>query len=810
MLKRTIWHSAQHARYLASFLEQRGTESDRPLLKTYLQGLPLTDMIWEEAWSPRQRAGNAPKACTARAVIRCGIDEAWRVKMATQAPKKIFVSYSHADDDACNAVFTHLQNLKHLDIDVDVWIDRDKIRAGDLWHPHIDQALDAADLAVLLISSAFLASDFIKRHELPHLRERHDRHGMRIIPILLKPCAWQSIAWLSATDIRPHGDHALSELGDIASSKVDRALGNIINNLADILRKPVDKSANRTPTTPTTPTTPPADASISSQEALAAVALVRDTVLRGIGEQARETLARTLVERVRQITKLSDEGVFNGVRFCVEYHLLNADDLVSPLLLKLTTADSSKNEDVDMLVKQLIQRSKHPDFGQEPIEVTTKFFARTREREDDWKNYFDALVATGLPALEPLTLTTLCTIRVLAGYLSPQYLVAGLMSRFNDDWRPVLNAYQRAIPDPKLRAGAFESLQASQWNCWLVWGPSVPICRCAMWSGAFALQFGYGDENNSLPLIELQVDESSNPRTLGPLAAGLGQERRHARPLRLSGRLRWGPWFLRADDGEPADDSDDMEKLDRLTNEPLAGKIGAALAQASLFSGKSLAHRHHTDGLVFQFDRLDHAARAPHTYFSAYLWVMFLVAARSTTPGGVPRLLRGKSYPAWPENEMERARVRDARLWEDLLPVFVHANIADANALDFQKRALVDNALQLLRQVWTRRAEMFHQDDVAQGIQFHLVSASDYTGCGCEVRYPSGDRLRALMHQRITAEADQAFASAIVVPAIAVGDEPRADELAGYFSTCHLPELVGDYYAFVATTKPVEATGRRR
>ena len=49
MLERTVWHTAQHVRQLASLLEQAGITPDRPLTKGDIRGLPLTDVIWDEA-----------------------------------------------------------------------------------------------------------------------------------------------------------------------------------------------------------------------------------------------------------------------------------------------------------------------------------------------------------------------------------------------------------------------------------------------------------------------------------------------------------------------------------------------------------------------------------------------------------------------------------------------------------------------------------------------------------------------------------------------------------------------------------------
>lgn len=49
MLERTVWHSTQHVRQLASLLEQAGVTPDRPLTAKDIQGLPLTEKVWDES-----------------------------------------------------------------------------------------------------------------------------------------------------------------------------------------------------------------------------------------------------------------------------------------------------------------------------------------------------------------------------------------------------------------------------------------------------------------------------------------------------------------------------------------------------------------------------------------------------------------------------------------------------------------------------------------------------------------------------------------------------------------------------------------
>ena len=49
MMERTVWHSTQHVRQVASLLEQAGVTPDRPLTADDIAGLPLTEKVWDEA-----------------------------------------------------------------------------------------------------------------------------------------------------------------------------------------------------------------------------------------------------------------------------------------------------------------------------------------------------------------------------------------------------------------------------------------------------------------------------------------------------------------------------------------------------------------------------------------------------------------------------------------------------------------------------------------------------------------------------------------------------------------------------------------
>ncbi len=120
----------------------------------------------------------------------------------------VFISYSHKDEDWKNRLVSHLgvlQSEGHLDI----WDDR-RIEAGDDWYPEIQKAIDTASVAILLISADFLTSKFILSEEVPRLLERREKDGLRIFPVIAKPCAWQHVKWLERMLVRPKDGRPIS------------------------------------------------------------------------------------------------------------------------------------------------------------------------------------------------------------------------------------------------------------------------------------------------------------------------------------------------------------------------------------------------------------------------------------------------------------------------------------------------------------------------------------------------------------------------------------------------------------------------
>jgi len=102
---------------------------------------------------------------------------------------KIFISYSHDDNTWYKKVVTNLKVLRYSGLDFETWSD-EKILAGDNWKAEIERALDTCSFAILLISTNFLASEFIQSNELPKLLESAQKKGTRLISLILSPCLY--------------------------------------------------------------------------------------------------------------------------------------------------------------------------------------------------------------------------------------------------------------------------------------------------------------------------------------------------------------------------------------------------------------------------------------------------------------------------------------------------------------------------------------------------------------------------------------------------------------------------------------------
>jgi hypothetical protein len=149
-------------------------------------------------------------------------------------PLKVFISYSHRDEKMRKKLGAHLAPLVRERL-IGIWHDRE-IEAGADWEREIELEIDEADLILLLVSSTFLDSEYCRK-ELLRALERRKVGRASTVPIILRPCDWQSVfnakdykAQALPRDDRPIAGGSWPNL-DAAFTEVAKGLRSVVEHL---------------------------------------------------------------------------------------------------------------------------------------------------------------------------------------------------------------------------------------------------------------------------------------------------------------------------------------------------------------------------------------------------------------------------------------------------------------------------------------------------------------------------------------------------------------------------------------------------
>jgi formylglycine-generating enzyme required for sulfatase activity len=146
--------------------------------------------------------------------------------------RELFISYSQKDQRWLDDLKLHLKPLEML-CDVQIWDDT-RIDPGDEWLKEIEAALARAQVALLLVSKNFLASDFIQRKELPTLFEAAKTNGLKILWVPLLPCSWKRFRQIEQYQaVIP----AKLTLGDMDEVQRDRAFVEITDHIYEVFER---------------------------------------------------------------------------------------------------------------------------------------------------------------------------------------------------------------------------------------------------------------------------------------------------------------------------------------------------------------------------------------------------------------------------------------------------------------------------------------------------------------------------------------------------------------------------------------------
>lgn len=165
----------------------------------------------------------------------------------------VFLSYSHQDTKWKDRLLSHLRVLERQN-KLDIW-DTSDIETGSDWAQQIFKAVNTADVAILLVSPDFLASDFIVGRELPALLKRRAKEDLAVLPVIVRPAAWSQIPELAQlqflnTDAKP--------LAAGSEYEIDQSLAYIAKRIGEITGAITERESVRpTKTIKEPPKTPP-------------------------------------------------------------------------------------------------------------------------------------------------------------------------------------------------------------------------------------------------------------------------------------------------------------------------------------------------------------------------------------------------------------------------------------------------------------------------------------------------------------------------------------------------------------------------
>ena len=143
--------------------------------------------------------------------------------MTNRKSYTVFISYSHQDEGLMKELRSHLSPLRRTGV-IDDWCDHE-IKAGSDLDAEIARKLEEADLILLLVSSNFIDSEYCYSKEMKKAFEQHYNRKSIVIPIIIRPCDWESSP-LSKLKLLPKDGKAVTSWMNI-----DEAWTNVVNEI---------------------------------------------------------------------------------------------------------------------------------------------------------------------------------------------------------------------------------------------------------------------------------------------------------------------------------------------------------------------------------------------------------------------------------------------------------------------------------------------------------------------------------------------------------------------------------------------------
>lgn len=106
-----------------------------------------------------------------------------------QKRSQIFIGFSHEDDDWVKRLEVMLEPFRHK-TGLNIWSNK-ALLAGDVVEKEVQDALERAKVAVLIVSPDFLAEDSTWKRVLPYCIEAHRNEELELLWVPVRPSDWE-------------------------------------------------------------------------------------------------------------------------------------------------------------------------------------------------------------------------------------------------------------------------------------------------------------------------------------------------------------------------------------------------------------------------------------------------------------------------------------------------------------------------------------------------------------------------------------------------------------------------------------------
>jgi hypothetical protein len=529
---------------------------------------------------------------------------------------------------------------------------------------------------------------------------------------------------------------------------------------------------------------------------------------------------------------ISKEKLFDTVRITIEL------DIFHDVFDRHVTKDIKK-ENIKKIKAKLSNFLVNPNNDVHYCEIDNCF--TFSENEDSIEHYFKSLIKFNNNFDKDKLERFLLGAEIKEGFVAPLHLIDGLLDQFESTWEKVIKDFHREIKGEYhnnlfFQGTKFQRIQLFTLDCWLQWGPSIPICNCEQWSGSdfIALQYGYGDENNSrslMPLIGKDHDDFNSLKTA-----------MQSSPLAWNTQLKVRPvWIWEKCSGQENLNSDIL--INRLE---MLGKAQSSIKNprsASRIDRKIIDHKDKiiSGHMVLDFvsapllvnnnekksEKILTKLKSQREYYSAYVWVIFVVCWKSTSDNiedtNIKKFLNSCAgrpvFPVEPKKKISQIETNFQMWtpWLGIFPFFVHGNIADDTTYAAFKEQLVAKTLSCIRLALDIRSGLEDKEKenmdipidnevqlkakLSRMIEFRYTCAVDDSGYHEDKNIKSPDwdsslksskQIKDYLVEALAWEENSELRESVIMQPPAAGLDTER------YSACHLPDIVSNFYKYCA------------